>query len=89
MKTVLSYTAPSIRLVNTIDLVISQCACVKKAVTRLKSSGHYRASSSDYFMALLLAWGDSSVIKNNILLGSKLVLGMSCPGIFRPSLAMV
>ena len=57
---------------------------IRKAAIRLKSFGYYRAPNSDYFMALLLVWGDSLVIKDNILLVSKLVLGMSCLDIFRP-----
>ena len=56
---------------------------------RLKSFGCCRALSSNCFIALLLAWGDSLAIKGDILLGSKLVSGTSCLGIFRPLLAMV
>ena len=33
-------------------------------------------------MALLLVWGNSLVIKGNVLLVSKFVSGMSCLGIF-------
>ena len=57
---------------------------VKKAAIKLKSFGYCRALSSNYSIALLLVWGDSLVIKGNILLVSKLVLGTSCLGIFRP-----
>ena len=61
---------------------------VKKAATRLKSFNYYRALSSDCFIVLLLAQGDSLAIRGNILLGSKLILGTSYLGIFRPLLEM-
>ena len=61
--------------------------CVRKAAIRLKFFGYYRALSSNCFIALLLVWGDSSVIKGNILLVSEFMLGMSCLGIFGPLLA--
>ena len=58
--------------------------CVKKATIKLKSFSYYKALSSNYSIASLLVWGDSLVIKSNILLVSKLVLGISYLGIFRP-----
>ena len=88
MKAVLSYTAPSMRLDDTIDLIIIWYVYIRKAAIRLKSFGYYRALNSDCSIILLLVWMDSLVIRTDMLLGSKLVLGMSCLGIFRLLLAV-
>ena len=61
---------------------------IKKAAIKLKSFSCYRVPSFNYFIASLLVYGDSLVIKGNILLVFKLVSGMSCLGIFRPLLAV-
>ena len=55
VKAILSYTTLSIRLDGTIDLATLQYACVRKAAIRLKSFGYYRAPSSNYSIASLLA----------------------------------
>ena len=80
----MSYTVLSMRLDGIIDLIITWCTCVKKAAIRLKSFSYCRALSFDCFIALLLVWGDSLVIKSDILLVFELVSGMSCLGIFGP-----
>ena len=59
---------------------------IRKVAIRLKSFSYYRALSSNYSIAFLLAKGDSLVIRGNILLGSELILGTSYLGIFRPLL---
>ena len=55
VKAISSYTALSIRLDSTIDLITLQYAYVRKAAIRLKSFSYYRAPSSDYSIASLLA----------------------------------
>jgi len=55
VKAVLFYTALSIRLDGTIDLITFQCVYIRKAAIRLKSFSYYRALSSDCSIALLLA----------------------------------
>jgi hypothetical protein len=55
VKAISSYTTLSIRLDSTIDLATSRYIYVRKAATRLKSFSYYRAPSSNYSMALLLA----------------------------------
>ena len=59
---------------------------IRKAAIKLKSFSCCRALSFNYSIALLLVWGDSLAIKSNILLVSEFMSGMSCLGIFRPSL---
>jgi hypothetical protein len=84
----LSYTALNIRLNSTIDFVTTQCVYIRKAAIRLKSFSYYRALSSNCSITSLLVWGDSLVIKSDVLLVSKLVSGTSCLGIFGPSLVV-
>jgi hypothetical protein len=55
VKAILSYTTLSIRLDSTIDLITLRYAYIRKAATRLKSFSYYRAPSSDYSIASLLA----------------------------------
>jgi hypothetical protein len=55
VKAISSYTTPSTRLDGTIDLVTLRYAYIRKAATRLKSFSYYRAPSSNYSMASLLA----------------------------------
>ena len=76
------------RLDSTIDLTTTQYMCIRKATIRLKFFSYYKALNSNYSIALLLVQGDSSVIKSNTLLVSKLVSGTSYLGIFRPLLAV-
>ena len=87
VKAILFCTASSTKLISTMDFAISQCIYVKKAATKLKSSGCCRALNFNCFIALLLAWENSFATSGNISLGFKLMLGTSCPGIFGPLLA--
>ena len=54
MKTILSYTALSMRLDGIIDFITTWYACIRKAAIRLKFFGYYKALSFDCFIALLL-----------------------------------
>jgi len=84
----LLYTTLSIRLDSTMDFITSRYIYIRKATIRLKSSSYYRALSSNYSMVLLLVYGNSLVIRGNILLGSKIMLGTSYLDIFGPLLIM-
>ena len=88
VKAVLSYTAPSIRLDSTINLATTQCACIRKAAMKLKSFGYCRALSSNCSVFTIGLKGQFSN-QGQCITRFRTCVGMSCLGIFRPSLAIV